>query len=172
MAKTESNNKRMLGILLAGGMSLASALGGAYLVAPSEGNVGGAYVDPVGIVSSCYGHTGTDIKKGSTYTEHECIVQLMGDLGEADDAVDMVIKVPLTYYQKAALISFTYNVGVGNLRKSTLAKKFNAGDYVGGCNAMTKWVYADGKKLNGLVARREKEKDFCLGKGLPNVSIN
>lgn len=162
-------NKKMLGILLAGGMTLASAISGAFLVAPNEGLVKGTYVDPVGIVTSCYGHTGSDIQKGSTYTEHECVAQLMGDLGKTEAQIETVIHVPLTYYQKAALISFTYNVGVTNLRKSTLARKFNAGDYIGGCNEMTKWVYADGKKLAGLVARRSDERDFCLGKGLPNV---
>lgn len=166
-----SDNKKMLGILLAGGLSLAASFGGAFLAVPNEGNPGGAYIDPVGITSACYGHTGSDIKKGSAYTEHECLAWLMKDLDKAEEGVDMVIHVPLTWYQKAALISFTYNVGVTNLRKSTLAKKFNSGDYVGGCNEMTKWVNANGKKLRGLVARRQNERDFCLGKGLPNVDV-
>src|SRR3546814_2929681 len=72
--------------------------------------------------------------------------------------------VPLTLRQRAALISFTYNVGQSNLKSSTLAKEFNQKQYEAGCNELLRWVYAGKKKLKGLEKRRELERDMCLGK--------
>src|SRR3546814_20104235 len=77
---------------------------------------------------------------------------------------DLVIHVPLTLWQRAALISFTYNVGQSNLKSSTLAKEFNQKQYEAGCNELLRWVYAGKKKLKGLEKRREMERDMCIGK--------
>src|SRR3546814_6317948 len=96
-----------------------------------------------------------------------CLDQLSKDLGEANDAVNNVIHVPLTLWQRAALISFTYNVGQSNLKSSTLAKEFNQKQYEAGCNELLRWVYAGKKKLKGLEKRRELER----GMGLGNMEI-
>src|SRR3546814_20605596 len=61
-----------------------------------------------------------------------CLDQLSKDLGEANDAVNNAIHVPLTLWQRAALISFTYTVGQSNLKSSTLAKEFNQKQYEAG----------------------------------------
>lgn len=145
------------------GLSLAAAISGVFLVAPSEGYSSSVYLDPVGIATSCFGHTGKDVKLGQTYTLDECLNQLAKDLGKADKAVDRVIKVPTTIWQKAALISFTYNLGEGKLAKSTLAKKFNQKDYDAGCDMLLDWVYAHKKKMAGLEARRSLEREMCIG---------
>src|SRR3546814_13432063 len=71
------------------------------------------YLDPVDIITSCYGHTGNDLKQGQTFTDEQCLDQLSKDLGEANDAVNNVIHVPLTLWQRAALISLTSTVEIG-----------------------------------------------------------
>lgn len=68
----------------------------------------------------------------------------------------------LTDNQWSALVSFCFNVGIGNFLSSTMRRKLNAGDYEGAANEFPKWVYAKGKKLAGLVKRREKEKSLFL----------
>lgn len=150
--------------LVLGGGTVAAALAGALLVAPNEGLVLETYKDPVGIVTSCYGHTGPELKMGQKFTQDQCDAQLAKDLEKHEKQLDQYLKVPTNVYQKAALIDFTYNVGIGNVRSSTLLKKFNSGQTVEGCEELTKWVYAGGRKMAGLVKRREEAMNFCLGK--------
>ena len=71
-------------------------------------------------------------------------------------------KVPLNQNQYDALVSFTYNVGVGAYCGSTLVRKLNQGDYTGACNELRRWVYAGGKRVQGLANRREAERSLCL----------
>jgi lysozyme len=61
-----------------------------------------------------------------------------------------------------AIVSFTFNVGEGNLRRSTLLRKLNAGDIVGACNELPRWNKAGGRVLPGLVKRRAEERALCL----------
>ena len=61
-----------------------------------------------------------------------------------------------------ALVSFAFNVGLGNLQSSTLRMKYNRGDYAGAAEEFLKWNKAGGKVLNGLVRRREAERALCL----------
>lgn len=161
MAKISGN--KLFSLLAAAGLSIAGVIGGAMLVAPHEGFVPGGYVDPVGVVTACYGHTGSDVSIGDEYTNAQCVSMLAKDVQAADASVLATIHAPLTWYQEAALISFTYNVGEDNLRKSSVARLFNEGKYREGCEAMKMWVYAKGKKLPGLVNRREQEAQVCLG---------
>jgi lysozyme len=170
-----SNNANLLKYLLVGGMSAAGAVSTTYLIIPSEGSVKDkagmhtVYLDAVGIPTACYGQTGVDhlgnkIKLGMTYSETECLIMLQKTVEKVEKQVDNVVKVPYTSdYQKAALISFTYNLGIGNLQSSTLLKKLNTGNHSGACDELSKWVYAQKKLLRGLVLRRAEEKKFCLG---------
>ena len=57
----------------------------------------------------------------------------------------------------AALSDFTFNLGAGKLRASTLRTKVNAGDWAGACEELTKWVNGGGRKLPGLIVRRNAE---------------
>lgn len=165
------DKNKMITYLVSGGLGLAAAVSGAFLIAPSEGYHTTTYLDPVGIITSCYGHTGSDLQKGQTFTDDQCLDQFSQDLREADKSVDDVIDVPLTLWQRAALISFTYNVGGANLKSSTLAKKFNQREYDQGCDLLLDWVYAKKKKLRGLEERRKLERSMCLGQmELPNVN--
>lgn len=149
--------------LIAAGASAVIAFSGAYLVAPNEGRVDGTYLDPVGIVTSCYGHTGPELKLGQTFTEEQCNKQLLVDLVKHEKQLDRVLKFPVPMYTKAALIDFTYNVGIGNVSSSTLIRKINMGNIQGGCQELTRWVYAKGRKLAGLVKRRDQAYQVCIG---------
>lgn len=76
--------------------------------------------------------------------------------------VERLITVHLNRNQMAALISFVYNLGAGNLNASTLRSKLNRRDYVGASNEFRKWVYAGGRKLKGLERRREAERELFV----------
>lgn len=72
---------------------------------------------------------------------------------------------PLTDNQFDALVSFTFNLGAGALQRSTLRRKLNRGDYYSIPSELKKWVWAGGKKLKGLIKRREEESNlFTLPK--------
>ena len=64
-----------------------------------------------------------------------------------------------------ALVSFSFNVGLGNLQSSTLRMKYNRGDYDGAANEFLKWNKSSGKVLQGLVRRREAERVLFLSGG-------
>lgn len=154
---------KMMGVLAAMGLSVAGIFAGSLIVPTNEGLVTKTYLDPIGIVTSCYGHTGPELKLGQQFTNEQCVKQLGEDVERADKEVHSAIHVHLTWYQEAALIAFDYNEGVGNFRKSTLVKLFNAGQYTAGCKQMLRWVYAGGEVQPGLVKARQRETEVCLG---------
>lgn len=87
---------------------------------------------------------------------------LRADLQKFADGVDELRAVPLTEHQKAALVSFAFNVGLGNLKSSTLLRHLNDGDYQGAANQFLVWNKAAGHVLPGLVKRREAERAMFL----------
>ena len=133
-----------------------SALGAVGIVA-HEGMKRVAYVDPVGIVTVCAGHTLT-AKLGQVKTEAECAELLKQDVKHAEKAVKRLVKVPLTQPQFDALVSFVFNVGESNFAKSTMLKKINAFDCWGAGAEFSRWVNGGGKPLPGLVKRRADER--------------
>ena len=136
-------------------------------VAQFEGKELTGYVDPVGVATTCYGHTET-AEVGKRYSEEECLNLLAQDLGKHNEQMMQVIAVPLSRGEHIAYLSFHYNVGAGNFRRSSLLKRLNAGQRERACDELLRWVYADGRKLAGLVKRRQKERDMCL-KGVRNA---
>lgn len=143
----------------AGATALAMALA---MVVPFEGVKHTPYYDVVGVLTVCYGHTGPDIVEGKTYSENECRELLNEDLSKVKYQIDPLIKSEIPEHTRAALYSFTYNVGVGAFARSTLLKKLNAHDLLGACTELKRWVYAGGKKWKGLITRREIEREVCL----------
>ncbi|KTS73053.1 MULTISPECIES: lysozyme [Pantoea] len=156
---------------------IAAAGGGAMLIATVfiggkdgvEGRVYEPYKDVAGVWTVCDGHTGSDIIKNKRYTDRECDRLLIRDLKPVEKAVNEMVKVPLNDYQQAALYSFTYNVGISAFSKSTLLKKMNAGDQVGACEELRRWVYAGGMKWRGLMNRRDMERSMCLADGPDDI---
>lgn len=151
--------KALIGAASAG----AIAIGG-VLITDQEGIKYTPYLDPIGIPTVCAGVTGSDVIMGKTYTKAECDQLLYKHMLPAVKAVDSSVKVPLNDYQKAALYSFSYNVGVGAFKSSTLLKKLNQGDIPGACDQLRRWTYAGGKQWKGLITRREVERQLCYGK--------
>ncbi len=136
---------------------------GLDLVRGSESFRSNAYTCPGGKPTIGYGHV---ILAGETFQEPISVAQahsiLAKDLAVAEAAVARLVTVPLTDNQFAALVSFTFNLGQGNLSESTLLKKLNAGDYQGAANEFPRWNKAGGQVLDGLVARREAERALFL----------
>lgn len=120
-----------------------------------------AYKDVAGIWTIGYGHTAAAgkpaPKQGLKVTEKQAEEILAQDLNQYEKAVDAGVNVTLSDNQFSALVSFTYNVGIGAFRKSTLLKKLNKGDYDAVPTEMMKWVNAGGKRVQGLVNRRAAE---------------
>jgi len=134
---------------------------GKSIVRKFEGCKLTAYLCPAGIPTIGYGHT-HNVKLGDTCTQQQADEWLEDDFFYATSDVKAVVKVPLTDNQLDALASFVFNLGVRKLIQSTLLKKLNAKDYTGAANEFDKWVFAAGKKLNGLIARRAAEKQLFL----------
>ncbi|HDV8498281.1 TPA: lysozyme [Enterobacter bugandensis] len=120
-----------------------------------------AYQDVVGVWTVCDGHTGADIRRGHRYSYKECDALLQSDLQKVANAIDPLIKVRIPETTRAALYSFTYNVGVGAFNRSTLLRKLNSGDVPGACKELQRWTYAGGKQWKGLITRREIEREVC-----------
>jgi lysozyme len=85
---------------------------------------------------------------------------LRKDLNRFEAGVLRLIKVKLTQGQFDGLVSFSFNVGLGNLQNSTLRMKLNRGDYEGAAEQFLVWTKAGGKVLKGLVIRRTHEKEM------------
>lgn len=112
------------------------------------------------------GHTSAagppKVYKGMTITADECDEILSRDLATFERAVEKLVTVPLNQNQFDALVSFTFNVGAGNLQKSTLLRKLNAGDYRGAADQFSVWNKAAGKVMKGLTTRRADEQALFL----------
>jgi lysozyme len=113
-----------------------------------------ANVLTIGYGSTTHNHK---ITEGMKITKDEAERMLKFDLKVFENAVNAAVEVPLTQSQYDALVSFTYNVGIGALEKSTLLKKLNKKDYDGAATEFAKWNKAGGKVVKGLVTRRAKE---------------
>lgn len=130
------------------------------LVSHFEGRSLVAYLDPVGIPTICEGVT-RGVRLGQSKTPVQCDELLKAELSIALAGVDRNVTVPLPETRRAALASFVYNVGEPQFKTSTLLRKLNVGDARGACAEMSRWVYAKGQKLGGLVNRRAAERDLC-----------
>ncbi len=135
---------------------------GIDLIKHFEGKMLTGYIDPVGIPTIGYGHTGDDVKVGKTITEEEAEALLRGDLQKFADGVRNRLSVKVTNNAFAALVSFSFNVGLGAFGNSTLRRKLNEGDTSGAAREFPRWVKGtiNGRKvtLPGLVRRREAER--------------
>ena len=120
-----------------------------------------------GVWTIGYGQTGSyygkRVRRGMTTTKALAHAWLRDhSIKTYEDAVTQAVKMPLNQNQFDALVSFTYNVGVGALKQSTALRKLNAGDYAGAADALTMWTKCKGKGLAGLVRRRKEERALFL----------
>lgn len=123
-----------------------------------------AYPDPGSIngkpVTVGYGQTrrnGRPIQLGETITEAEASQWLLAELDRVAGVVDRLVRVPLSDFQRGALVSFTYNIGDTAFENSTLLRLLNAGDYKAVPAQLARWNKNDGQVMQGLVNRRAAE---------------
>jgi len=127
------------------------------------------YYCPAGVLTIGWGHTnhhGRTFDTSTRWTQAECDAEFVSDMRGFERAVKKRVKVPLTQYQFDALVSFAYNCGEGNLAKSTLLRKVNAGDHAGAARQFAAWNKGGGRVLSGLVRRRASE--ALLYQGIPD----
>ena len=135
---------------------------GIALIKEYEGCRLKAYQDAVGVWTIGYGHT-KNVNKGDRVTQEGAEELLRTDLRIYEEAVNRKVLVKLKQHQFDALVSFTYNLGIGALSRSTLLKKLNKSDFDGAANEFLKWNKAGGRVLRGLVRRRNSEADMFRG---------
>ncbi len=100
---------------------------GLELLIGREGKRNAVYLDSEGVPTVGYGHTGPEVHMGDVWTDVQIEEAFAKDLQEYEQAVNDSIHVPLTQNQFDALVSFTYNVGIGAEAHSTMAREINAG---------------------------------------------
>lgn len=129
---------------------------GILLIKQWEGCRLQAYKCPAGIWTIGYGHTRT-ARAGMVITQQQADDLLREDLRVFEKAVDDAVAVDLTDNQFAALVSWTYNIGEGAMRRSTLVKRLNQGHYEAVPGELAKWNKVKGKPVRGLSNRRAAE---------------
>ena len=135
---------------------------GLAIIKESEGLSLVPYFCPGNVLSIGFGNT-THAAEYDMITEQQAEEFLKEDLEMVQQHLAIVLQhVPLTDNQWSALVSFVFNIGIGNFIQSTLKRKLKEGDYQGAADEFGRWVYAKGKKLNGLIIRRAKERSLFL----------
>jgi lysozyme len=140
---------------------------GIALIKRFEGFRGRAYRDAVGVWTIGYGHTSMagppEVKPGMAIDRAEAAAILDRDVAMFAEGVRRLIARPLSDPQFSALVSFAYNVGLGNFRKSSVLAAVNAGSPDAVARRLQLWVKAGGRTLPGLVKRRAAEAALFAG---------
>ena len=134
---------------------------GIDLIKRWEGFRSNAYLCPGNVWTIGYGHT-KNVYQGMCISKEQAQQLLKEDLKYFEASVSQLVTVKLSQAQFDALVSFTFNVGVGAFKKSTLLRLVNQGSFKSAANEFGRWVNANRKKLPGLVKRREDEKRLFL----------
>lgn len=127
-----------------------------------------AYRDIAGIATACDGIT-PGVRMGQTYTPQQCTQMLERELiihAEGVMACTPGLRQRGRDHQRIAGVSLAYNIGVRGYCGSTVARRFNAGDWRGGCEAILMWdkarVNGQLRQVRGLTVRRQRERAECL----------
>lgn len=133
-----------------------------------------AYQDSVGIWTIGYGTTtinGVAVYEGQTITQAQADEYLLEHMqSNVSPIINTKVKAPITQSMYDALCCFTYNLGSGNLSKSTLLKELNTTKYLDTATSFLDYNKAGGVVLAGLTKRRSAEKDLFLKDGIPSIS--
>lgn len=160
MADQSSKRAGLVGIV--GAAAVAALL---VFTPAQEGRRLTTYRDIGGVLTYCDGAT-EGAQAGTTYTPAECDAQLDRDLERHAAGIAKCIPMDrLTDGQKVAFVDAAYNIGVSAFCGSSMARRTNAGDMVGACDALLLWNRAGGREVAGLTKRRQRERELCL-KGL------
>lgn len=135
------------------------------LVSQWEGYYGRTYLDIVSVPTVCFGETEREaVAEGRrrTYSKAECLAMLQESLKGYDEGMKACLTRDLPPSVHIAFLSATYNIGIGGFCKSSMARRANAGDFKGACNALLMWNKAGGRVVRGLENRRRAEHKICL----------
>tara|TARA_B110000285_G_scaffold29626_1_gene30072 strand:+ start:895 stop:1332 length:438 start_codon:yes stop_codon:yes gene_type:complete len=141
---------------------------GLSLIKKFEGCEYNAYKCAADVLTIGYGHT-KDVKEGDLVTQEEADALLEKDVEIFEEIVLKSVEVPLSQYQFDALVSWTFNLGGGNLNASTMLKVLNKGEYEDVPAQIKRWNKAKGQVLDGLTRRREAEALLFEGKDWEHV---
>lgn len=117
------------------------------------------YRCPAGVPTVGYGHTGKEVHMGMAPISEAVAEGMM-----QQDAAQFVLAAsnlsPVLWFdeaKQAAIADFCFNLGTTRYKASTLKRKVDAGDWEGAQEELQKWVWGGGRKLSGLVLRRQAE---------------
>ncbi len=132
---------------------------GMDIIRDFEGFSRTAYLCPGGVWTIGYGHT-RNVKQGDTCTPAQAERWLFDDVERAEDIVHNRARVILTHNQFSALVSWAFNVG--DRANATLWTRVNMSRHDEVPVELRRWVNAAGRRLNGLVRRREAEAELYM----------
>jgi len=139
---------------------------GYALIRDMEGFRGEAYLDTGGVWTIGFGTIkypdGSRVRKGDVCTRGQAEVWLKNDSAWVDACLDRSIKTKISQNQFDALASFVYNIGETAFTKSTMLTLINQKNLTGATNQFDRWIFDNGKRIQGLVNRRIKEKALYL----------
>jgi lysozyme len=140
---------------------------GLHIIKQFEGWSATPYRCPANIPTQGWGFTrllnGSKVKMDSpALSKEEAEVILKHELNHFERGVRRLVNVKLNHNQFSSLVSFSFNLGLGNLQNSTLRMKLNRDDYDGAADEFPKWRKAGGRILKGLVRRRAAERSLFL----------
>jgi len=137
---------------------------GAALIKKFEGLELTAYRDTGNVLTIGYGHTGADVVENLKITKAKADELFRQDVKKFEDGVLKLVQVPLAQNEFDALVSFSFNLGLGALERSTLLRLLNEGKPKARvAQEIPRWNQdGNGRVLEGLVRRRQAEKDLFL----------
>lgn len=159
MAEQPDSSRRPIAVAIAALIASGAAL---HFIGPLEGDIPRTYVDAIGRLTSCRGHTGPELKLGQTFTPQQCNEQFDADLAKAGRGIAKCVTADVSPNEALAYLSMAYNAGTSAFCGSTLVRKLNVDDYLGACEEMRKWIYAGGRPI--LIERRTAERLMCEGR--------
>ena len=152
----------IIAILMASDTGLRTNQRGLELIGNAESCRTQPYMCPANVLTVGIGST-TNVKPGKTYTHEEIAAMWASDMKAAEKCVNLYANgKAMNDNQFSAVSSLAFNIGCGNLQTSTLARYANRQQWGEMCGQLHRWVYANGKKLNGLVKRRADEYKLCV----------
>jgi lysozyme len=149
--------------------TVAAAVAIAFTGHKNEGKSNAPYQDSSGVWTVCYGQTGVPMHY---YTNAQCDAMLGNTLASYADQIDaqMPTFAQRTDGQKVAALDLAYNIGVNAFLRSTLAKRYRAGDFPAACDGFLAYKYvgetdcsARSSNCYGVWQRRQAERSMCLG---------
>lgn len=129
------------------------------------------YIDQGGYPTIGWGHKLRGGENYQTIDQATADQLLQNDLASAVNAVNSLVRVPLTQAMFDALVSYVFNWGIGNFQASSTLKYLNAGDYSRTANRIKEWpITTSGQVSNGLIRRRGDEAALFISQGFPDGS--